>query len=283
MKVGFVGLGNLGKAMATRLRSQGVDLIVWNRTPNKAMNLGVRMAVHPAALMAESEIVFLNLFDSLAVKSVLGGKTGLLAGDCSNKLVIDTTTNHFQTVAEFYKLLAERGAQYLEAPVLGTVRPALEGTLTMLVSGDQGAYDRALPYLQKLAAKIFYLKEKTLATKLKLINNLVLGSFMETIAEAVAMGEKAGTSRESVLDILSSGAGNSTVLNGKREMLIRGEFPPQFSLAAIHKDLNYLKDLAAEMNHPMWSGETARTAFAKAINENHADLDFAAVYNIFRS
>jgi 3-hydroxyisobutyrate dehydrogenase len=268
--------------MAGRLHSQGVDLSVWNRTAAKSENLGLAIAASPAELISRCEIVFLNLFDSVAVDSVLRQPNGLLAGDCRGKLVVDTTTNHFLTVSSFYDLFAERGAAYLESPVLGTVVPAMQGNLTALVSGEQAALDSARPYLEKLAKRIFYLPERTLATKMKLVNNLVLGSFMTTIAEATALGEAVGVDRETILEILASGAGNSTVLNGKREMLIKQDFTPQFSLGAIDKDLKYLQDLAAQLRQPLRSGEAAREAFAKAVAENPPDLDFAAVYNIYR-
>jgi 3-hydroxyisobutyrate dehydrogenase len=282
MKVGFIGLGNLGKAIATRLRGQGVDLIVWNRTREKALDLGVPIAASPAELMTQSSIVFLNLFDSDAVNAVLQGKEGLLAGKCRGKVVIDTTTNHFEAVDSFYDMLAQRDAAYLEAPVLGSVIPASQGLLTVLVSGEQEPYNLALSYLEQIAKRIFYLKERTLATKMKLINNLVLGSFMTAIAESVALGEAVGVDRETVLEILGAGAGNSTVLNGKREKLLRSDFSPHFTVKAIHKDLGYLTDLAAMAQQQLIAGDAAREVFDRAMKEKLGDLDFAAVYQIYR-
>jgi 3-hydroxyisobutyrate dehydrogenase len=99
MKAGFIGLGHLGKAIAKRLISQGVDLIVWNRTSDKAKDLGVEIAESPAALASRVPVVIINLFDSNAVRSVLEGDNGLLKSDIRGKLVIDTTTNHFNDSA----------------------------------------------------------------------------------------------------------------------------------------------------------------------------------------
>ena len=95
MKAGFIGLGHMGMAMAKRLLSQGVDLIVWNRTPEKAKDLGVEIAESPAALASKVNVILINLFDSIAVRSVIEGDNGLLSSDIQGKLVIDTTTNHF--------------------------------------------------------------------------------------------------------------------------------------------------------------------------------------------
>lgn len=282
MKVGFIGLGNLGKAIAARLKAQGVDLIVWNRTRQKALDLGVPIASSPAEVMTQSSIVFLNLFDSDAVKAVLNGKEGLLAGKCLGKVVVDTTTNHFETVGSFYDMLAQRYAAYLEAPVLGSVVPASQGALTVLVSGEQEPYNLALPYLEKIAKRVFYLKERTLATKMKLVNNLVLGSFMTALAEGVALGEAVGVGREIVLDILGAGAGNSTVLSGKREKLLREDFSPHFTVAAIHKDLRYLTDLAATVQRKLPMVDATREIFTRAMKAKLGDLDFAAVYQMYR-
>lgn len=283
MRVGFIGLGNLGKAIASRLLSQDVELVVWNRTPARTEGLGAVVASDPADLINQTDVVFLNLFDSKAVSDVLQGDNGLLTGDCRDKIVIDTTTNHFGEVTRFYALLEDAGACYLEAPVLGSVNPALQGALTILVSGDEDAYKRATPYLEKIGKRIFYLGERTLATKMKLVNNLVLGSFMASIVEAVALGEKVGIERTTVLDILAAGAGNSAVLTGKREKLMQQDFAPHFSIAAIHKDLGYLDQLANELNQPTPTGDMAATMYVKAVNQGLAELDFAALYLLLRN
>ncbi len=110
----------------------------------------------------------------------------------------------------------------------------------MLVSSDQPAYERALPYLQKIGKDIFYLEKPGTSTKMKLVNNLLLGTFMAAIAEALVFGEEIGAEKGKVLDILASGAGNSGVLNAKREKLLKDDFSTQFSSALIYKDLHYL-------------------------------------------
>jgi 3-hydroxyisobutyrate dehydrogenase len=286
MKAGFIGLGHLGRAMAVRLASQGVDLILWNRSPEKAAvlgrELGLPVAESPAALAKEAEVIFLNLFDSAAVRSVLQGEGGLLAGGLRGKLVIDTTTNHFVDVAQFHDLLSSIGASYLEAPVLGSVVPASQGKLTVLVSGEKEAYERALPYLEKLAAIIFYLEKPALATRMKLVNNLILGSFMAAIAEAVALGEAAGVEKATVLDILAAGAGNSGVLNAKKDKLLREDFSPQFQSALIYKDLHYLQDLAFQLKRPLFLASAVKEMYGLTYSRGEEKLDFSALYRILK-
>ncbi len=282
MKTGFIGLGHLGSAIAKRLMSEGVDLIVWNRTREKAAALGAEAAETPAALIPKADIIFLNLFDSEAVSSVLEGRAGLLEGGCSGKIIIDTTTNHFERVLYFHELLKERGGHYLEAPVLGSVVPALQGNLTVLVSGEKGVYERARPLLEKIGKHIFYLEEPVLAIKMKLVNNVVLGAFMAALAEAAAFGEKAGIDKAAVIDILSAGAGNSAVLNAKKDKLLKEDFSAHFSSALIYKDLHYAQDLARSMKIPLFTGSIAKELFGMTFPKGIADLDMSAVYKVMK-
>lgn len=283
MKIGFVGLGYLGKTIAKRLISKGVDLIVWNRTIEKGSDLGVHMAESPSDLINGVDVVFLNLFDSHAVESVMFGKNGFIDQNLKNKIVIDTTTNHFQKVVEFHGRLAEKGAFYLEAPVLGSVVPASQGNLTVLVSGDKNAYEKVRTFIEKIGNTIFYLEEFSLATKMKLINNLLLGVFMSCIAEATVFAESAGVQKETALDIFSAGAGNSMVLHAKREKILKEDFLTHFSSSLIYKDLHYLQDLARSLKRPLFTGSIAKELFGLTFKENMEALDFSAVYRILKN
>ncbi|MCX7793442.1 MAG: NAD(P)-dependent oxidoreductase [Thermodesulfovibrionales bacterium] len=282
MKVGFIGLGSLGMTMAKRLISEGVNLTVWNRTVEKARTLNCPVAESPADLISQTEMVFLNLFDSEAVSSVIKGKNGLIEGNCDGKIVVDTTTNHFERVNEFYEILGKKNASYLEAPVLGSVIPASQGMLTVLVSGERNAFERARPFIEKIGKTIFYLETPQLATKMKLINNLILGTFMATLAEAVAFGEKAGLDKEKVIEILLSGAGNSMILNAKKDKLIKEDFSTHFSCSLIYKDLHYLQDLARILRRPLFTGSLAKELFGITISEKMGSDDFSAIYRVFK-
>lgn len=282
MKTGFVGLGHLGNAMAMRLMSEGVELIVWNRTKEKATDLGAEIAESPSGVAAKADVVFLNLFDSAAVRAVLTGKGGLLEADCREKIIIDTTTNHFRDVVSFHDMLRDRGGYYLESPVLGSVVPASQGNLTVLVSGDSAAYEKARPLLEKIGKHIFYLEKPSFAVKMKLINNLALGTFMAAIAETVAFGEKAGIEKSKVIEILSAGAGNSAVLNAKKDKLLDEDFSAHFSSALMYKDLHYLQDLAWSLKMPLFTGSMAKELFGMTFAKGIEGLDFSAVYKIMK-
>jgi 3-hydroxyisobutyrate dehydrogenase len=290
MAIGFIGLGNLGRAMAARLAAQGIEVVVWNRTAEKkrafvnefGKNGKVIGVDSPREVAERAQVVFLNLFDSKAVKDVLSRSEGLLAEECKRKVVVDTTTNHFRTVLEFHDLAAKAGATYLEAPVLGSVVPASQGALSMLVSGAQRPFEEVRPQLDLLAKTIIYLGEPALATKMKLINNLVLGSFMATIAEGVSLAEVSGLPREKALEILASGAGNSAVLNAKRQKLIDFDFSPHFSVSAIHKDLRYLAAMVQAFGRDGEMSGAAERLFKIAEERGLGSMDLSAVYQIFK-
>lgn len=282
MPIGFIGLGNLGQAMAQRLVDQSTDLIVYNRTRSKAEAFGAAVADSPAALTSATELIFLSLFDSEAVRQVLFGPEGIVSGDCSGKIIIDTTTNHYKDVIEFHEQTAEHGAVYLEAPIFGSVIPASRGALTIVTSGDQFAYISAKRYLEILGEHLYYLPDRGTATRMKLVNNLVLGSFMATLAEAVRLGEKAGLPRDKLLEILTYGAGSSGVLNAKKPRMLNEEYEPHFSVDCIEKDLKLAMELADEVNQPLFTAPVARELFARAASEGLGDRDFSVLFDLLK-
>lgn len=282
MDLGFIGLGHLGKAIAGRLLDCGHSLTVWNRTPSKAEDMPVEITSAPAQVPNKAEIILICLFDSSAVHSVLSRENGLLAADISGKIIVDLTTNHFKDVNVFHERCRKAGGMYLEAPVLGSVIPASQGALTVLISGDKTAYEKVRPVLEDIGQHLCYLEKPVLATKMKLINNLVLGSFMATIAEALSMGERVGISKAEILEILSVGAGNSLVLNAKKNKLLAEDFSTHFSNALIYKDLHCLQDLAYEQKAPVFTGAVVKELYARTVEEGLDQEDFSAIYKLFK-
>lgn len=282
MQVGFIGLGHLGKAIAGRLLDCSHNLTVWNRTPSKAEGMSVEVASSPVSVARNSEVIFLCMFDSNAVHSILTQENGLLSGEIEGKIIVDLSTNHFKEVSTFHVLCQKAGAIYLEAPVLGSVGPASQGALTVLVSGDKAGYEKVKPLLENIGKHLFYLNEPALATKMKLINNLTLGSFMATIAEALSLGEEIGIEKKEILEILSVGGGNSLVLNAKKEKLLEEDFSTHFSSALIYKDLHCLQELAYEKKKTLFTGAVIKELYARTFEEGIDQEDFSAIYKLFK-
>lgn len=283
MHLGFIGLGNLGQAVAGRLLDCGHSLVVWNRTPAKAEKMPVEVAASPISAASNAKIIFLCLYDSNAVHSVFSRQDGLLSGDISGKIIVDLSTNHFQKAVLFHELCRQADASYLEVPVLGSVVPASQGTLTLLIGGNKTAYEKAKPVLEDIGKHHFYFDEPALATKIKLLNNLTLAGFMTAIAEVLSMGEAIGIEKEKFLDILSAGAGNSIVLSAKKNKLLQQDFSTHFSSALLYKDLHCVQDLAYEQKKTLFTGSVVKELYARTFEEGIEQEDFAAIYKLFKS
>ncbi len=282
MRVGFIGLGNLGREIAKRLISQGVELLVWNRTKEKVIELGFPLAQSPAELLSQVDRVFIIVFDSQASEEVIFGKDGLVHGAIEGKTIIDMTTNHYAYVESARRELEKYGAFYLDAPILGSVVPAQRGELTMLVSGDRERFEENLSLFEKFCKSVHYVGEIGRATKLKLINNVVLGGFMAVLAEAIAIGELTGFDKELLIKILSDGAGKSYLLDVKREKLLKEDFSAHFSVDLIYKDLHYSQDLIKDIKAFSFVLQNVKEAYGQTRSMGLGGLDFSAVYKVYR-
>jgi len=287
VKVGFIGLGNLGRAVAKRLVDQGVDLVVWNRTIKKAEEFakatGSEVVKSPRDLLDRVDKVFVIVFDSQASEEVIFGKEGLAEGNIKGKTIIDMTTNHFRYAEVACRELERRGAYYLDAPLLGSVIPAQRGELTVVVGGDREKFEEVRPVFEKFCKNIFYVGEAGRASKVKLINNIVLGGFMDLIAEAVAIAERAGIKKEEILEILNAGAGRSYILDVKKKKILEGDFSPHFSVNLIYKDLHYAQDLIKDLGLFSFTASAVKETYGLARKMGLGDLDFSAVLEVFRS
>lgn len=280
MNTGFIGLGNLGAAIARRLLACNVPLTVWNRTAARAESIGASIAESPRAVIESCDPVCLCLFDSIAVRAVLEGDRGLLAA-AHGRTIIDFSTNHHEEAARFHDLVLAAGGSYIEAPVLGSVVPASQGALIILVSGREADYLDHQSLLDLVGRTIFFLGAPGVASRMKLINNFLLGTFMASIAEAAALSEASGIPTLTALDILAAGAGNSAILNAKRDKLVQRDFAPHFSAALIHKDLSYLNDLARSREIDNTLGETVHALYARTLDRDPHHRDLSCVYEVF--
>ena len=282
MKIGFIGLGNLGQAICERLTSVDVELIIYNRNKEKIKDLPYEKANTPKELLNECEVIFLCLFDSNAVKEILTQDNGLLCEELKGKTIIDLTTNHYEEVLQFHKMVNDIGGNYLENPVFGSVAPALKGLLTVVSSGKKEVFDKVKPILEKIAVEIFHLEVPSSATKMKLINNLCLGSFMATLAECTALAENCEIPKAKALEILGVGGGQSLVLKAKTQKLIDEDFSAHFSNNAINKDLHLVQDLAYNLKQPLYTAAIPKELFSKMKMMGKGEEDFSSIYKLFK-
>lgn len=282
MAIGFIGLGNLGSAIAQRLTDMGEELKIYNRTKSKVEHLGYTIVDSPKELIEQCDVIFMCLFESNAVENILTMKNGLLSAKLEGKTIIDLTTNHFEQVVTFHNRIEEKGGNYLESPVFGSVAPALQGLVTIVTSGKKEIYEENKVLLEKFGKEIFYLKDPGQASKMKLINNLCLGSFMATLAECTALGEACDIEKPKLLEILGVGGGQSLVLKAKTKKLIDEDFSAHFSNNAIYKDLHTLQDLAYSLNQPLYTATVPKELYAKMKKDGKGEEDFCSIYQLFK-
>ncbi|MEJ5338369.1 MAG: NAD(P)-dependent oxidoreductase [Aquificaceae bacterium] len=282
MRLGFIGLGSLGRAIVKRLVEQGVDVLLWNRTREKALELGLPVVESPADLIRQVDRVFIIVFDSQASEEVIFGKGGLVEGGVKGKTIVDMTTNHYAYARTAYEELSKLGAFYLDAPILGSVIPAQKGELTVLVGGDRERFEENRHIFEKFCKNIFYVGTAGNASKLKLINNIVLGGFMQVLSEAIALGELAGFSRELLINILESGAGKSYLLEVKKKKLLEKDYSVHFSVDLIHKDLHYAEDMIKDLGAFSFSVQNVKNAYALAKYLGMGGEDFSVLVELYR-
>ena len=283
MAIGFIGLGNLGRAITSRLASLGEELVIYNRNKEKIKDLPYEKVETPREILDKCDVVFFFFFYSDAVNYILSGENGLLCEELAGKTIIDLTTNHYHDVLEFHNAVNALGGNYLENPVFGSVAPALQGALTVVCSGKKEVFESIKQILEKIAKEIFFLETPSSATKMKLINNLCLGSFMATLAECTAMAESCDIPKAKALEILGVGGGQSLVLKAKTQKLIDEDFSAHFSNNAINKDLHLLQDLAYKLQKPLYSATIPKELFSKMKMMGKGEEDFSSIYQLFKN
>ena len=286
MKVGFIGLGIMGSAMAANLQKAGYQLAVWNRAPEKCAPLieaGARQAASPRAVAESCEIVISMMSTPEAVAAVRDGDNGIIAGLKPGAGYIDMSTVDVQTAQTTARLVNRCGALFLEAPVAGSRKPAEDGSLTIMAAGDRPLYDAVLPLFERMGKKILFLGETGSAARMKLANNLVMGGMLVAFCEGVALAAKAGLDLAQFQEVLDAGAMSNPMFRTKGGTVAKQEdFPAAFPLKHMQKDLRLALQLAEGAGLPLFATATVNELFKQALAAGLGDSDFAAVSRVVR-
>jgi 2-hydroxy-3-oxopropionate reductase len=236
--VGFIGLGIMGKPMAENLIDAGYDLVVYNRTREKAEELGgARVAGSPREVAEQSDIVITMLPDSPQVDEVLAGEDGVFEGVRDGALIVDMSTISPVVTEELSEKARERGASMLDAPVSGGDVGAIDGTLSIMVGGDEEDFGRALPLFEVMGDTVTHVGPVGTGQVVKAANQIVVALTIEAVSEALVLGSRGGVAPEKILDVLSGGLAGNKVMEVKREKLLDHSFDPGFKVELHHKDL----------------------------------------------
>src|SRR5918912_1358830 len=239
-KVGFIGLGIMGRPMARNLMEAGYDLVLYNRTREKAEELasgGAEVAASPREVAEKSGVVITMLPDSPDVHDVVAGEGGVLEGIREGALLVDMSTISPVVTEELAAEVRERGASMLDAPVSGGDVGAIEGTLSIMVGGSEEDFERAKPLFEVMGATVNHVGPTGAGQVTKAANQVVVALTIEAVSEALVLGSAGGVSPEKILDVLGGGLAGNKVMEVKREKFLSHTFEPGFRSELHHKDL----------------------------------------------
>src|SRR5229473_2415984 len=278
-KLGFVGIGYMGRPIARRLLESGFKVTAYDRDRSKAKELvryGASVAQSVSELAASCNVILSCLPSDEAVLDLYRGPNGALANTSPGSVIIDMSTVYPETSRELSRLGSERGIEVLDVTISGSVPAAEQGSLTLFGGGDQRCFDAAESIFRAIARKYFYLGSIGSGATMKLVVNTLLGTGMQAIAEAVALGEKAGLDRHRLLDVLSETAVVAPAHLGKLQRAMHGDYSPQFPLRLMNKDFGLIFYLAAAEGARMPATEAAFEVNARQ-SEQGDEQDFSAV------
>ncbi|XP_071087498.1 cytokine-like nuclear factor N-PAC isoform X5 [Haliotis cracherodii] len=281
LRIGFLGLGIMGQGMVMNLLRSGHEVTVWNRTASKCrefVKAGALRGTSPNDVVQNCDITFTCVADSGAVRDIVFGNSGVLQGISRGKCYVEMSTVDEETVEDVAEAIMARGGVFLEAPVVGSRVPALEGRLVILTSGDRKLYDDCFSCFEAMGKKSFYLgNEVGTATRMKLIHNMLLGTVMAGLAEAMALAEKVGIDMEDLSEVLSLGSLSCPTINHKSQAMVNGKFDPHFPLQHQQKDLRLVLGLGDRVEQPLYVASAANEMFKKARSLGFSESDISAV------
>jgi 3-hydroxyisobutyrate dehydrogenase-like beta-hydroxyacid dehydrogenase len=275
MRVAFLGLGIMGRAMAANLVKAGHEVTVWNRTPGKEVE-GARAASSPAEAARGVEVVWLCVSDTAAVENVLFGADGVEQSLTEGMVIADSSTISPSATRKFAERVARKGVQYVDSPMTGSKAGAESGTLLFMIGGDEQAVEKLKPLYAAMGKKIFRMGETGKGQSAKLVMNLQIALIYEGFAEALTLAAKLGVDAEQLGALINSSMVKSGVIEYKLPFVLGRDFSANFPLRLMRKDIRLALEAAKEARVKLPGLETVEEIYDVAIEEGHADLDYAA-------
>mmetsp|Transcript_143 Transcript_143/g.297 ORF Transcript_143/g.297 Transcript_143/m.297 type:complete len:292 (-) Transcript_143:49-924(-) len=281
--IGYLGMGIMGSAMAHNLVDSGKfkDVYVWNRSAGKVDELlakGAKTAKTAAEVVQACDITFACLSDPAAALACVEGPGGVLDGLSPGKAYVDISTVDETCSKTIANLVASKGGAYLEAPVSGSKKPAIDGQLIFLCAGDEGLYNKVLPALDVMGKRSFFFGDVGKGARMKLIVNMIMGSMMAAFSEGMSLAQKCELKQEDLLEVLSLGALSNPMFSLKGKGIMDHNYPPAFPLKHQQKDMRLALALGDEVQQPMAVAAAANEAFKAAKSQGLGDSDMSAVH-----
>ena len=253
-RIGFIGLGVMGRPMALNLLKAGYPMVVWNRTRSKMKPLleaGAEGADSPREVAEKSDVVITMVTDSPDVEEVILGPNGVIHGAHPGLIVIDMSTISPTVTRRIAQKLAEKGVKMLDAPVSGGDIGAKKGTLSIMVGGPKETFEECLPIFKVLGKKITYMGPSGMGQTTKLCNQVICALNIQAVCEGLMLGAAAGLDLKKLLEVVTAGAAGSWMLSNLGPKMIERDFRPGFRISHQQKDLRLVLSFASELKLPL--------------------------------
>lgn len=283
-RIGFIGLGLMGKPMASNLLKAGYPLVVYNRSRPAMEALaeaGATMAESPAALAQLVEVIITCLPDSPDVEAVFLGAQGVIETVRSGSLCIDMSTIAPAMARRVYQALQPCQVQFLDAPVSGGDIGAQQGTLSIMVGGEDAAFQRALPIFQAMGKNIIHMGDTGAGQVTKACNQIVVAMTVQAVAEALTLAKKSGVDAAKVCEALLGGFAQSRVLEVHGKRMLEGNFQPGFKLKLHRKDMNIVLQTGQEVGLPLLGSSQVTELMTALLAQGYGELDNAALAMLY--
>ena len=284
LKVGFAGMGIMGKPMALNIAKAGHDVAVYNRTkPLPETVPGLDVIDTPLELARKRDLLVIMVTGPEAVDAILWGEGGMAQALGPGKTVINMSTVSPQYSAQLAAKLADTGATFIDAPVSGSKIPAQQGTLVILASGPREAVSALDPLFLSMGKKVVYCGEAPLGTMMKMSINLLLANMMSGLSEMLTFGRAGGLTMEAMLDVVLGGPLSCELFKIKEPLLRERKYLAQFPLKHMAKDLKFVTDTACSLRCPAPSAFQNMQLYNQAMSKGMGELDFSAMIQVLES
>lgn len=283
-RVGFVGLGLMGSRMAKNLKKKGFEVVGWNRTRARAVELekdGIAVAASPAALAAQVDAFCTCVADPQALREVTLGEQGLLSGAKKGQLFLDFSTVSVEQVKELDALFGAKGVDFADAPVTGSKGGAEKGTLVIMTGCTEATLARALPVFHGVGEKVIRCGGVGAGTQVKLAGNALIAAMLQSFSEGLLLTSKAGVDPRKFIEVVQASGFRSPYFDFKGAQILGHDFATHFSIDLMHKDLSLFLDNAAANRVPAPTAATLRDVYTVARAAGKGEQDIAAVISAY--
>ena len=285
IKIGIVGTGMLGEAVGLHLLDVGYKITVFNRSKEKTEKLenkGALVVDSPKNVAENSELVIMVVKDADAVKDVVFGDCGILAGRHEGMCIADMSTINPNSTREISKKVTEDGIDYMEIPVMGGPNVAINGKLVIMASGKREVFEKFKTIFESIADQSIYLGDTGTAHSIKLAMNLQIAMLALSLSEGITLTKKAGFDPEIFLKVLNSTYFKTGMSEGKAHKMINDSVKPTFTLANLKKDLDTINDAAESFDAELPMAKIARKIYADATDAGFGDIDYTGIISYIR-